>query len=421
MNDSPGVVLKSKFVLPNVKTKGKARSFKDYVQYVDREEARGKEETPEEKSTKENYKNYHRYMEDERKSSGLFSNTKDHLSDEEREKVGLVFGQAQQKGSILWQDVISFRNDWLEEHGLYDAKTDTLNEAKLKNVTRTAMQEVKKREHTNETLWIGAIHRNTDNIHIHVASVEPTPERERGKRKPKTLDAVRSKVANSVMDRSKEQKKINNIIREDITHQLDGSKLFGNRKMKKQFENIMEQLPANKRYWQYGHGKLDPLRPEVDKLTKMYLQKKHGKDLKKLDKLLDKEVDVLKDTYGEKEREKYKDYKQNRMDDLYKRLGNATLKEMKEFAKEQEQADWKTGNGNRSNSNNGQRSSKWEETKKQFEQRKQEREAKQHAKQAGYAMKKLNRHLTNKYDSWKNEQEYERIHGMNKRPEYEGE
>lgn len=61
-------------------------------------------------------------------------------------------------------------------------------------------------EHT--AVWSGAIHYNTDNIHIHIATVEPYPTRERGKRKQTTLDAMKAKVAQNIMDRGQEQNKL---------------------------------------------------------------------------------------------------------------------------------------------------------------------------------------------------------------------
>jgi len=40
-------------------------------------------------------------------------------------------------------------------------------------------------------------------FHIHIATVEPQPTRERGKRKPKTLDAMKSTVVNQILNRGR--------------------------------------------------------------------------------------------------------------------------------------------------------------------------------------------------------------------------
>ena len=43
---------------------------------------------------------------------------------------------------------------------------------------------------------------------------------------------------------------------------------------------------------------------------------------------LDRQEEVLKEAYGVGKREKYKDYRQNKIDDLYKRIGNSFLSEI---------------------------------------------------------------------------------------------
>ncbi len=39
-----------------------------------------------------------------------------------------MFKTAHENGSIMWQDVISFHNHWLEKQGIYNEKTKTLDE-----------------------------------------------------------------------------------------------------------------------------------------------------------------------------------------------------------------------------------------------------------------------------------------------------
>src|SRR5699024_12056706 len=107
----------------------------------------------------------------------------------------------------LWQDVISFDNEWLEEQGLYDPTTHSVDEDKMIDVTRKAMEEVLNQEgiNPNTVLWSGSIHYNTDNIHVHTAMVQPQPtvkkkrfknkegewvEQFKGQRKQKSLDRM---------------------------------------------------------------------------------------------------------------------------------------------------------------------------------------------------------------------------------------
>jgi len=378
----PGVVLRTRFVIPG------RSDFKNYVDYVDREEAKSEKQLNEKM-----FSLYQDYMGNSEKTSSLFTEKSDRLSELEKKQLKDLFKTAQENNSIMWQDVISFRNDWLEEHGIYDAKTKTLDEEKLMNVTRLSMKEMMKREGIDKTaIWSGAIHYNTDNIHIHIATVEPYPTRERGKRKPKTLDAMKSKVINNILDRSQEQKMINDLIRKSIVgHKKEDSTLsWRNREMKPLFNYIYNHLPTDKKQWQYGYNSLQPLRPYLDELSRKYIEKYHKQDYEQFMKRLDKEVEVLKQAYGEGkfDRKRYEDYKQNKIDELYKRMGNTFLKEMRDFDREQQRLK-KVLEGRRA-----------ENPKYQ----KFQRNVSIH-----YAMRKMERAFRSDYESWKNQRHYERL------------
>ncbi len=326
---TPGVVLKTKFVTANQK------GFQDYVQYVDREEAKGKGEVH-----LSVFNLYNDYMDDPDKTSALFTQQSDHLSMEGKSGIKSLFRQAQENNSVMWQDVITFDNEWLRQQGVYDDQSHTLDENRLKQVTRKSMQTMLKKEGLQESaIWSAAIHYNTDNIHIHVATVEPNPTRERGKRKPKTLDAMKSEVVNGLLDRDQERNQINFLIRDHMVHSKKemSSLEWQNREFKPLFLEVYHQLPNDKRQWQYGYQTLNPIRGKIDDLTTSYLNKFHKEDMKHLHQKLDQEVEVLKRAYGdgEKDKKRYQHYKQNKLDDLYKRMGNAFLQEMKSYDRQQ--------------------------------------------------------------------------------------
>jgi len=131
---TPGVVLKTKFVLPN------SDAFQNYIEYVDREEAKS-----EVKLNQKMFELYQEYMGNPEKTSALFTEHSNRLTESEKKSLKEMFKTAHENGSIMWQDVISFHNPWLEEQGIYDARTKTLDEKKLMDVTRLAMKEMQKR------------------------------------------------------------------------------------------------------------------------------------------------------------------------------------------------------------------------------------------------------------------------------------
>jgi len=384
MNQSsvtPGVVLKTKFVTSDKK------AFQEYVEYVDRDDAKKDQEAHEKL-----FSLYQDYMNNPDKTSSLFTEHSDQLNEEEKKELKGLFETAQKNNSIMWQDVITFHNPWLQENGLYDAHTHTVDEKKLMEITRQSMKEMLKRERLDQSaIWSAAIHYNTENIHIHVATVEPHPTRDRGKRKPKTLDAMKSKVVSQILERGQEQKEINDLIRKNMvgSKKQDSTFKWRNRELKPLFLHIYNHLPEDKRQWQYSYHTLQPLRSSIDRLSAKYIQKYHAKEFEQFNKKLDQEVEVLRKAYGEGtfDKKRYVHYKQNKTDELYKRMGNAFLSEMREYYRKQTHIKKVLA------SSSG---------------------AKQKSSTANHlpvhvSLKKMERAFKSEYESWKNQQHYERL------------
>lgn len=319
----PAVVIKMQFL-----SGGKDKNFKNYLDYMDRKNTHSFE------NNLVNFENYQDYMGNEEKSTGIFTMEKDALTKEEKLQLKEAFKNSQEQKSILWQDVISFDNEWLKECGIL--KDDFVDEKKLKQATRNAMSEMLKKEGLEDSaLWSAAIHFNTDNIHVHVATVQTKDFRERGKRKPKTITAMKSKVVSSLMDRSKENQLLNDFIRNQVISQKRQDDMMSlqnrivNRDLVKQFKKIHSMLPEDKRLWQYSMNGIANIRPELDKFTQMYIDRHFKQEYKDFTKQLDKEVEIFKRTYGNNSRAEQ--YRETKMNDLYKRMGNTVLKEIKQY------------------------------------------------------------------------------------------
>lgn len=331
----PAIVMVCEFEKNNFKDYG------GYIDYIDREETHNELDL---KSS--NYAEYLEYMdsknrkkEKDKTTVKLFTEDKDILSDEDKEKLKNVYRIAQERGSYLWKDVFSFDNEWLEENKYYNSETKQLNEGKIREAIREAMSLRIEKENLNEAVWTADIHYNTDNIHIHTSLVELEPSKKKGKLKPQTLGKMKSAFVNSLVDRNEEHDKINELMREKIVNRKKDINTFRDKEMKKQFINIIKLLPEDLRQWQYAYNSIDEARPLIDNLSKYYINNYCKEDFNELDKLLDVEVEEYKRLYGEgregKEKGKYKDYKTNELDYLYKRMGNAFLTEMRSYAKEQ--------------------------------------------------------------------------------------
>lgn len=328
----PGCIVNIKF-----KTVNDEGGYGGYLSYMDRAEAVGGKEHG------MTYEGYTDYMGNEEKSHGLFTEDKDVLASIEKRKMQDIYKVAYERGSLLWQPIISFDNAWLEENHIYNSEKNILDEAKLREATRNYMRVLIEKENLGNPVWSAAIHYNTDNIHIHVGLVELTPTRnadgrqvngkamEKGLFKMKNIEQSKSRFVNIILDQKKENEIINTIMRETIIKGKKDMRMVEEEKFYEPFLQIYEKLPEDRRTWKYGMNAMKNLRPELDKLSKMYIETYHKDSFKELVTRIVRQQTTYARAYGTKS--EAGKYLQNKIGDLYQRLGNAILDEMRDFDK----------------------------------------------------------------------------------------
>lgn len=335
-----GVVVVTKFVSAG------SKEFRNYINYIDRENAVRNDNADKytiEKLKEEAFKGYMDYMGNPKKTTDLFTNEKLNLSSEEKQNLKEVFELAQKNNSAMWQTVISFDNRWLEQNSIYNSETKTLDENKLKECARGCMSKMLSKELLSDsTVWSGAIHYNTDNIHIHIATIEPIPTRERikegkykgevkGRFKQSSIEAGKSFVVNNILNQQQENQKINDLIRKDILQAKKSNPLIQDTQLCYDFINLYQSLPADRRQWNYNMNSLKSVRPLIDKISNDYLEKYHTEEFKELKNLLSIQNEKYKTAYGEGYN---RNYSETKLADLMQRLGNSILKECKLYDKE---------------------------------------------------------------------------------------
>ncbi|MGV2929301.1 MobP2 family relaxase [Macrococcus capreoli] len=357
----PTIILTSDFVAPSTENKSKMseKKYANYVRYINRDEAKISNEKNdlEGKNLDKQFDGYLEYLnraQAKNKNSsddilkndeGLFSKYKNKLSREERLNITKSFDEAQKNGSVLWRDVYSFDNHWLEQQGYL--KNGKLNEQIIKDATREAMRVCFDEENLNETgIWVAEIHYNTDNIHVHVASVETENTRPiieygryhngeyiqqfepKGARKLKTESKMKSTFINHMTDRSSSLSRISDL-RYELHHsiEIDKNKTINDEKLK----NIIRQLPESKSKWQYNNREMKHLQPLIDNYTNDYLNKYHKEKFDEYKDLIRKESYYHKNIYGdgEKEANRFRDSESYKIRDLNAKMGNELLKELK--------------------------------------------------------------------------------------------
>lgn len=327
--EGSAVVFKSRFI------EATGRVFSSYIDYIDRDEATRAYKFDE-------FSLYNDYMGNPEKLGSLFTSDKDYLTDEEKSNLKEKFKLAQKNKSLMWQDVFSFDNEWLEEHGYYDEKTHTLDEEKIRGAIRRCMNNHLDKSNMDTAIWSASFHYNTKHIHVHIATVELTDNpKKRGKRTKSELSKMKSNFINELRHREKDYKKINELIRENIVKDREKFLSSDDKVLKEKTLELLKKLPNNKRYWQYGYNKINNVKPLIDAISKYYIETYHKEDYKELMKRLTIEELELKRIYGEgqegKEKGRYKDYKKNKEKELYKRVGNSILKELRDYVKEEQE------------------------------------------------------------------------------------
>lgn len=372
-----GIVLVNKYCDTN------DSRYTGYINYIDRNDAVRNDNM-------EKYNLYQNYMDNPEKSTGIFTDTKDFLTYEEKQNIKEVIKKAQEKGSLMWQPVISFDNAWLEENGLYDHNTGLLDEVKIREFTRKSIGKMLHKENLDHAIWTASIHYNTDNIHIHVAIVEPVPMREKrsytvydyvpdingnyvksiygsyvkateknqryyaenkikykriekvdakgnpvkregyvGPFKQSSLELCKSTFANEILRDREYGIKINSLIRDSIVKRKRSMELEKDPELKERFLALHEKMPrkGNRGLWKYNSNIMLPLRTEIDQLTDLYIQKYHSEDFEALMGLIEKRSNQYKRAYGETDR----NYKNKKIEDLHTRMGNAILEEIRKY------------------------------------------------------------------------------------------
>lgn len=342
-----GVVCVTKFCKAN------ENMFNGYINYIDRKSATRTEHV-------DRYNLYQDYMGNPEKTTDIFTDIKDNLEEQEKMILKTTFQKAQENGSLMWQTVLSFDNRWLEENGLLHKNREELNldERKLKEITRKSINKMLHNEELDNAVWSGAIHYNTDNIHIHIATVEPIPRRRKkeytykkengetytqkeyvGKFKEKSIQLCKSTMVNEIIRQRENNLNINNLIRNRFVEEAKFFSFKGNKELQDKFLIIYNNLPrkGNRGLWNYGNNIMKNIRPMIDDLTTTYLKTFYLDEFQLLEKEINKQNDVYMQAYGIGQTTT-NEYVQGKMNDLYKRMGNVILKELREYDKSRQEA-----------------------------------------------------------------------------------
>lgn len=318
------------------------------------------------------------YMDNPNKSTGLFDSTGEYISKERRKDYVQYFQLAQERDTILWQDLFSFNNEWLEAYGLMDTKTNEVDDTRLMNAVKTAMDTLVKMEGLQDYKWVASMHHNTEHRHFHVAGVELNPSRlwkwhnvyqkdyrgryvldnvgkkiptgnkvfqPTGVRKKETLKKIKSVFVNQLIQSAEVLKAIDYVARQEIVGSIKAAKAFQveSQQEKETLANLYLQLPKDKRLWNMKNAKKNFFGKEVTQLVESKFkgllkdpyndwQKKSIAQSEAYEKAY-KNVEIKDAPINDPE---IKKYYQDKLDKLYYDAGNAVLAQLRNLDKERQ-------------------------------------------------------------------------------------
>lgn len=332
---SPAVFFKIQFlynwyIRPDNNNSGKNIKIKgDFNDYMTRPAAF----KPKEHTDEEEYKDFLDYMRNNEKSEGAFDTDHDLLTKEQMSAYREQERVARDNGCPKYGGVISFNNEFLRNNGIMIGSA--IDYIKLKNVVRNGINKMIDKSDklsADNINWIGAIHENTDNIHIHFA-MYPLERTTRRNHKDKNQDCIeqdaiktlKSTIANGIINQT-HTPEITRIKREILFPQLSDA-MGGAEKM---LLELADKFPSNIAM-QYGNHRMKPFQREIDKCVDEII----GSDPE-----LKKSFDLYVSSLGMMDRqyqEFYGDesqaltYSEHQMEDFYNRAGNILLKHIKEM------------------------------------------------------------------------------------------
>ncbi|MHC5375788.1 relaxase MobL [Enterococcus sp. LJL120] len=199
--------------------------------------------------------------------------------------------------------------------------------------------------------WTGAIHYNTDNIHVHIGYTERTSSRplievvneenpsfynleRKGKFLKKNIRATRAKFINELLTMDDMLMQTSEQFNKMIENAKGYSENFVTDQYATLFQNLYEAMLENRRFWKYGYAKGQKFQYQVDAITNLYLNTEQSAEVEKLRQYLAPISKEYEAAYGNpKNQPTYEDNKLYGKDGLYHKIGNVVLSKLSEYDK----------------------------------------------------------------------------------------
>ncbi len=286
------------------------------------------------KNITQNRKDFLDYMGNPEKSLGVIDDKTDVYSEADKKRFRQLERSSKKQGCPKYVGVLSFNNDFLRANGyMHD---DALDDERMRDVARAAIAEMidkSKKLDNDNVYYTAAIHKNTDNIHIHYSVLEYEFREDRtityknagmNEIELEAIFAAKSKAANMIAaKRNKAQyEELYKLQRELLLPKLSVS--FGNTTA--DIYNLAAQLPIDK-HWQYNRPRMRQYHTAINNCIDSIIRS--SPELERLWSEYNSSIDSMQEyykyLYGKGDLQLYSRYKVSRLQDFYARAGQSLL------------------------------------------------------------------------------------------------
>lgn len=282
------------------------------------------------------------------RSYGAFTSTKDNLTAADLDKIRQQERASRSEGCPKYAGVISFDNAYLRENGFIvgnQLDRQALVDAARKGIN--AMIDKTQKLDASNCYWVGAIHVNTGNVHIHYQLVEyHRLEDRRITYKNRGQDNVElavlyelKRVMTHCIDKSKAAQELTKFQRDVLAPHIKSEFAGSIQKINALIDKIPEELKNSGNQWWYAKQS-EPIKNEIQSCIRSVIDENPTLSimfdtyLHKLDEI---QAALFRKRYGQNS--KWANYKENELygenkngkDGFYSRVGNSFLNICREY------------------------------------------------------------------------------------------
>jgi hypothetical protein len=282
------------------------------------------------------------------RSYGAFTSTKDNLTAADLDKIRQQERASRSEGCPKYAGVISFNNAYLRKNGFIvgnQLDRQALVDAARKGIN--AMIDKTQKLDASNCYWVGAIHVNTGNVHIHYQLVEyhrledrriTYKNRGQDNFEQEALDELR-RVMTHCIDKSIAAQELTRFQRDVLTPSIKSEFAGSIQKINALIDKIPDDLKNSGNQWWYAKQS-EPIKNEIQSCIRSVISENPTLSimfdtyLHKLDEI---QATLFRKRYGQNSR--WANYKENELngkngdgkDGFYSRVGNSFLNICREY------------------------------------------------------------------------------------------